>query len=519
MKNRKEIVKDYKGFVESNKSYLDKNLIKEGFLNKMWRSFTGADEKDIEELSDKIKNLYDSFNEVGKKEFKRLLSVFVRKENLPSWSSSGQKKDFNNVLDGKKWYGDTSDFVKPHLGRSIDKIKKNLKDIYTYLSSEEKKIEEEENKEKIEKEVDDINSKIDKYNQILDNYKELTKFNRDKLLQEFEYIFKSIPGCPWGESYFSNESFIPTECFINNFYKSDKDKEFTKTGKFNQLVEKLNNRERIIKETDINKLYEEIDTGVKKFYEDIKLKDQFQQLEYKSKLKIKPNAIPSYGFYQKVIDWAKEELAGKTIKEILRSILKEKIVVIENSDSKETKTEGDKLVAGNIVYSGQNFNNLNKDNISKFINKEGYRESYSGKAIYTTNNIPYAFYYCYLRFGLESQKVTDTLFPTIYKITLKPGTEFFYKGDTGIDEVESKSALICGVSGYHSGNRIVNNQSVEISIVDSNCIEKIEAIDHKDLISYLESPELKKDNDKWIPEDNFKTGGKEIEWYKGLSKK
>ena len=225
------------------------------------------------------------------------------------------------------------------------------------------------------------------------------------------------------------------------------------------------------------------------------IKDKLK--DYKSKLQTKPNEIRNYDFYQKVLDWAKEELAGKTIKELLRTIIKEKIVVIKNSDSKETKNEGDKLVAGNIVYSGQNFNNLNKENISRFINKEGYKESYSGKAMYVTNNIPYAFYYCHLRFALEGKSVSDTLFPTIYKITLKPGTEFFYKGDTNIDKEESKSALICGVSGFHSGNDIVNNQSVEISLFNSDCIENIEAIKPNELITYLDSPEFTKDNN-WV---------------------
>ena len=93
------------------------------------------------------------------------------------------------------------------------------------------------------KKVTDINTKIDKYKQIVNQYKELVNFNQDKLLQEFEYILKSIPGCPWGESYFSGENLSSTTCFINNFNQWDKDKEFIKTDKFNQLVEKINNRD------------------------------------------------------------------------------------------------------------------------------------------------------------------------------------------------------------------------------------------------------------------------------------
>ncbi len=494
----------------SYNQFRESRPIKEEFINKLSRWITGADAKEIGELTDKIKSEYDSYSDEGKKEFKDHLDTYI-KSNYQLFDIQSSEL-YKKVLDGGEWYGDISKFVRPGVGRSIDKIKSDLNGILTHLKDKGKEINTKLEKDSIMKKVTDINTKIDKYKKILNEYnKELVIFNKDKLLQEFEYILKSIPGCPWGESYFSGENLSSTTCFINNFNQWDKDKEFIKTDKFNQLVDKFNKRNDVIKETDINKLYEEIDTDLKKFYEDDKLKD------YKSKLETKPNEIRNYDFYQKVLDWAKEELAGKTIKELLRTIIKEKIVVIKNSDLKETKTEGDKLVAGNIVYSGQNFNNLNKENISRFINKEGYIESYSGKAMYVTNNIPYAFYYCHLRFALEGKSVSDTLFPTIYKITLKPGTEFFYKGDTNIDKKESKSALISGVSGFHSGNEIVNNQSVEISLFNSDCIENIEAIKPNELITYLDSPEFTKDNN-WV-RGIYKINENDINWYKGLVKR
>ena len=490
--------------VKSYNQFKESRPIKEEFLDKMWRKITGADAKEIGELTDKIKSEYDSYEELGKKEFKYYLESYIRSNNLHEL--------YKNILDGGEWYGDISKFIKPYVGGSIDKIKSDLNGILNYLKDRSGNIKEELEKNSIQKKVTDINTMVGKYDQIVNQYPELTKFNQDSLLQNFEYIFKSIPGCPWGESYFSGKNLSSTTCFTNNFNQWDKDKEFIKTDKFNQLVDKINKRNQIIKETGVINLLKEISDKIDNIYP--KYKEYSDRL--KTKLENKPNGIPNYEFYQKVIDWAKESLSGKTIKEILRTILKEKIVVIEKGDSKETKTEGDKLVAGNIVYSGQNFNNLNKENINRFINKEGYKESYSGKAMYVTNNIPYAFYYCYLRFALEGKSVNDTLFPTIYKITLKPGTEFFYKGDTNIDEVESKSALICGVSGFHSGNEIVNNQSVEISIFNSDCIENIEAIKPNELITYLESPQLKLDDDKWMRQ--FKTDQSMINWYKGLVK-
>ena len=494
--------------VISYNQFRESRPIKEEFINKLSRWITGADAKEIGELTDKIKSEYDSYSDEGKKEFKWHLDTYIK---------SNKQFDhltyelYKKVLDGGEWYGDISKFVRPNAGRSIDKIKSDLNGILTHLKDKGKDINTKLEKDSIEKKVTDINTKIDKYKQILSEYnQELVNFNQDPLAVDFEYILKSIPGCPWGEAYFSGKNLDSTTCFINNFNQWDKDKEFIKTDKFNQLVDKINKRNQIIKETGVIDLVKEISDKIDNIWP--KYKEYSNKL--KTELENKPNEIHNYEFYQKALDWAKEELAGKTIKELLRTILKEKIVVIENSDSKETKNQGDKLVAGNIVYSGQNFNNLNKDNINRFINKEGYKESYSGKAMYVTNNIPYAFYYCHLRFALEAKTVSDTLFPTIYKITLKPGTEFFYKGRTNIDEADSKSALTCGVSGLHSGNEIVNNQSVEISIFNSDCIENVEAIKPNELITYLDSPEFTKDND-WV-KGRYKINENDINWYKRL---
>lgn len=478
------------------KSYLEfrESRVNEEFIGKLWRKITGADAKDIRELTDKIKSEYDKYSKEGKKEFKRYLQAYVK--------NNGLDELYKNILDSDEWYGDISKFVRPNGGGSIEKIKADMKGILTHLRDKADDINSEVKKDSLQKRISEINKKIDKYNQIID---ELPNFDNDEFIHDFERILKYIPNSPYSDMNYFGNSLSSTECFVKHFSVYNKDKEFIKSDAFLKLVEKFRERNSIITETGVLDIKKEIDK---------ELDELWENEEAKSSLPRKPNNIILYEDYQKAIEWAKEELAGKKVSEILKSIIKEKIVVIEKSDSKETKVEGDKLVAGNIVYTGQNFNNLNLDNLSRFINKEGYKQSYSGKGIYTTNNIPYAFYYCHLRFGLEGQKVSDTLFPTIYKITLKPGTEFFYKGDTDISDGELKSALICGVSGFHSGNQIVNNQSVEIPIFTPDCIQNIEAIKPDELINYLDSPQCKSDNDKWM--EKFKTTDREINWYKGL---
>ena len=71
------------------------------------------------------------------------------------------------------------------------------------------------------------------------------------------------------------------------------------------------------------------------------------------------------------------------------------------------------------------------------------------------------------------------------------------------------------MSGYHSGNEIVNGQSIEISLITSDCIDTIEAIKPGDLTSYFESPEFTKDN-QLIRGQSFQIDQNEINWYKGL---
>jgi len=468
--------------------------VNEEFIGKLWRKITGADAKDIRELTDKIKSEYDKYSEEGKKEFKWHLQTYVK--------NNGLDELYKNILDSDEWYGDISKFVRPSVGGSIEKIKADMKGILTHLRDKANDINSEVKKLSIQKKVSEINKKIDKYNQIIND---IPNFDNDEFIHDFERILKFIPNSPYSNMNYFGNSLSSTECFVKHFSVYNRDKEFIKSDAFLKLVEKFRERNSIITETGVLDIKKEIDK---------ELDELWENKELRSSLQTKPNNIILYQDYQKAIEWAKEELAGKKVSEILKSIIKGKIVVIEKSDSKETKMEGDKLVAGNIVYSGQNFNNLNMDNLSRFINKEGYKQSYSGKGIYTTNNIPYAFYYCHLRFELENQKVSDTLFPTVYKITLKPGTEFFYKKDTDISDYELKSALICGVSGFHSGNQIVNNQSVEIPIFTPDCIENIEAIKPEELISYLDSPQCKSDNDKWM--ERFKITDLEINWYKRL---
>jgi hypothetical protein len=491
-------VKSYNQFRDSRDS-----KVNEEFINKLWRKITGADEKEIVELSAKIKSEYDSYSESEKRILSNEIDNYIRKNDINSRYSS--------VKDEVDWYG-TMIVLRSNSG-TIGKAISNLKDILGIVQGEstKSKIGLERKKVTNQKRIDDLNEKVKNYRQILDNYDELMKFNenkRDPIALDFTSILKNIPGSPWpeGPNYFGGTSNFEVS-FAKYHSVYIKDKEFVKTDAFSRLVAIFKKRDDIIAETGVLDLWKDIEAERLAFREDTDLMSQAPA---------SVQEVPNYDYYKKTIKWAQESLAGKTVQEVLKSMMKEKMIVIKRNDVKEATEEDGKIVAGNIIYSGQNFNNLTLDRMSSFINKEGYKETASGKGMFATNNIPYAFYYCHYRFGIENTNVSETLFPTIYKITLKPGTEFFYKEDTHINQQELSLALICGASGFHSGNDIVNDQSVEISIFTPDCIESMVPIKSEDLIAYLDSPQLKEDNDRWISADRFKINSNVVAWYKSL---
>jgi hypothetical protein len=491
--------------IKSYQNFKETRPIKEEFIGKMFRSITGADKREINSGVRKLQSIYNKLNDSEKKEFIYTLNnnylneyskkiIYSTKEPI---MLSKYKDAFSKILDSEDWHSivNPSSDDSQYLISIINKINKTITEEISDIKGKA-------SKKELNKKVEDFNKEVDKFNRIVDSIK-------SGLYQKPEYweeLFGCIPGSPIYKQ-------LSISKFLDKIPAYTGKQLFLETGEFKKFEEWVNELNGELKESNYKDFYNKLKTTFNELWDKVK---GTNDARYVNKVYDKLDYL--YKFNE-VLQWVKSELKDKKVSDIALSIInsfqKERIVEIINSDSKEAKTEGDKLVAGNIVYSGQNFNNLNKDNISRFINKEGYKETYSGKGIFTTNNIPYAFYYCHLRFKLEDQKVTDTLFPTIYKITLKPGTKFFHKLDTDIDDNDKKLAIMCDMAGYHSGNNIVNRQSVEISIVNPDFIESIEPISPQDLIKYLDSPELTKDN-SWIETDKFKVSQDVINWYKRL---
>jgi len=167
-------------------------------------------------------------------------------------------------------------------------------------------------------------------------------------------------------------------------------------------------------------------------------------------------------------------------------------VTLEDSDEKvATRSEDGGLVCGNKLYFGNIHADINMDNIDMYLKRIGgrYEPRVSGKAIYCATYVSAAAQYAQHRTETVNNQIKTAMFtkgsawsPTIYKLTIKPGTKFQHKSDTDMDSDEAKNLLKIGLAGIHSGNdRVGGGDTQESAIVDSSCILSVEKLSLSDI--------------------------------------
>lgn len=191
--------------------------------------------------------------------------------------------------------------------------------------------------------------------------------------------------------------------------------------------------------------------------------------------------------------WLKSKISDKTVKEITedskfgdKGFVNQKTIIVQESDSKSLKYEDGKTYCGNVFYIGVIFPNLTIEQMSDYINKRGrFRETHSGKALYCTTHPSAAAQYAWLRTDQTKEFLKlDQYAPTVYKLTIKPGSKFLevYKGDTSIEPSEIEQLKRLGLTGLHSGNNeVIGGNTQETTIIDPNCIDKIEKMSISEL--------------------------------------
>lgn len=241
-------------------------------------------------------------------------------------------------------------------------------------------------------------------------------------------------------------------------------------------AEKINTQ---TKKEDIYKKIRELENN--KFYDshmrDLKNKYENIQKIYNELHSLWDKVIQNF---KKISDHTKEKKVGEIIK--FKDPIK--FIKMEVTD-KDTKNKidfsGDKIYrCGNVVYHGGTVPNLEKEGVlGKFIEKTGnYIQTVSGKGIYCCHVMKDVLFYPLGRIETLTKKYADAC-PTVYKLTLKKGSLFFYSehGDTNMEpqEIENLKALkLCGV---HSGEEIVAGPgTTEVSIITPECVEKIEKL-------------------------------------------
>ena len=167
-------------------------------------------------------------------------------------------------------------------------------------------------------------------------------------------------------------------------------------------------------------------------------------------------------------------------------------VTLQDSDEKVATRTDEGWVCGNKLYFGSVHADIDLDKIDMYLKRIGgrYEARVSGKAIYCATYESAAAQYAQHRTngvndpGIRTAMATkgSAWSPTIYRLTIKPGTKFKHDSDTDMDSDEAKNLLKIGLAGIHSGNdKVGGGDTQEAAIVDSSCIENIEKLTLADL--------------------------------------
>jgi hypothetical protein len=315
------------------------------------------------------------------------------------------------------------------------------------------------------------------YDSLSDNY--IKQYGVDFVKKFDQFLDKKVKELP---------EFISIENCLDDISKKLEERD-KKIGEQNLKVDQF----RKILEDDKSSRYDmvsetwNLSIPEKKYF---KLKNELKNPDNQS-------SVTSLNLYE-VIDgfkWLKSKILEKTVREITEDSKfgdvgfgNQKFIIVQESDSKSLKYEDGKTYCGNVFYIGVIFPDLTIDEMSDYINKRGrFRETHSGKSLYCTTHPSAAAQYAYLR---TDQTISflklGQYAPTVYKLTIKPGSKFLevYKGDTSIEPSEIEQLKRLGLIGLHSGNnQVMGGNTQETTIIEPNCINEIE----KMTISELES--------------------------------
>lgn len=310
------------------------------------------------------------------------------------------------------------------------------------------------------------------YNPVVESYQQKDVISILKYDEQFEaYLDKNIDEL---------ERFIEISRSISEL-ELEKINTQTKKEDINKKIGELENK---LDETSIREL--------KNKYE--KLQNIYDEL-HSSWNKVMQN-------FKKISEHIKEKKVSEIIK--FKNPINFIKMEVTDKDTQNKIDYSDKIYkCGNVVYHGGTVPNLEQEGeLEKFIEKKGkYKENLSGKGIYCCHVMKDVLSYPIGR-TLEFSRNFPDACPTVYKLTLRKGSLFFYTehGDTLMEpqEIENLKALkLCGV---HSGTKLVNGPgTTEISIITPECVEKVEKLsldqmkdiidDEKKIFSHVSRPE------------------------------
>lgn len=189
--------------------------------------------------------------------------------------------------------------------------------------------------------------------------------------------------------------------------------------------------------------------------------------------------------------------------EIIVGMARCPLIEVIDSEDPNIRTEGGKLVCGNVFYHGAMLNDIQQNELNQYFSKKGSRFEIKLKrlsdgklhsALFTTPSFREAMSWAMSNMksqlgftGGTMEKRPKNVFASVYKVTLKPGIKLAKTVITNFEYGERQNLESKGVAGSYGGAPTTKGFMAECGILSSDSIIKWELIKGGDIINHIKN--------------------------------
>jgi hypothetical protein len=178
------------------------------------------------------------------------------------------------------------------------------------------------------------------------------------------------------------------------------------------------------------------------------------------------------------------------------------LIEVIDSEDPNIRTEGGKLVCGNVFYHGAMLNDIQQNELTQYFSKKGSRFEIKLKrlsdgklhsALFTTPSFREAMSWAMsniksqLGFTGDDMGKPKNVFASVYKVTLKPGIKLAQTVITNFEYGERQNLESKGVAGSYGGAPTTKGFMAECGILSPDSVIKWELIKGGDILNHIKN--------------------------------